>query len=207
MTAWKKEVIRLQGGLQTRVPSSAHAVRFGPIVFVTGQSGRRPMSDGPEYSDDPVEQARQCLDNIGRILEGAGTSFENVLKRTIFIRDRREYDATLDAIVELVGVVEREGRETQIAVARYIKSDAGSAHIAIVVADEWQGRGIGARLLELLEAAARARGIVRFEGEVLAENAPIRALLARLGYSFRRDPEAADVVLVEKALTGAVGGP
>jgi 2-iminobutanoate/2-iminopropanoate deaminase len=100
MTTWQKEVIRLPDALPTRVPSSAHAIRFGPIVFVTGQSGRRRAADGPEYSDDPVEQARQCLDNIGRILEGAGTSFENVLKRTIFIRDRREYDAIRPVIDE-----------------------------------------------------------------------------------------------------------
>jgi 2-iminobutanoate/2-iminopropanoate deaminase len=100
VTTWQKEVIRLPDALPTRVPSSAHAVRFGPILFVTGQSGRRTSGDGPEYSDDPVEQARQCLDNIGRILEGSGTSFENVLKRTIIIRDRREYDAIRPVIDE-----------------------------------------------------------------------------------------------------------
>jgi acetyltransferase len=122
------------------------------------------------------------------------------LTREMLIRFTQiDYDREL----ALVGIVEQEGRETQIAVARYIKADPGCAHIAIVVADEWQGRGIGARLLELLEEAARARGIIRLEAEVLAENLPIRALLARLGYSFHRDPDAADVFLVEKDLGSA----
>jgi 2-iminobutanoate/2-iminopropanoate deaminase len=99
MTTWTKEVIRLEGdALPTRVPSSAHAVRFGPLLFVTGQSGRRQGT--PEYDDDPVAQARQCLDNIGKILTGSGTSFENVLKRTIVIRNRAEYDAIRPVIDE-----------------------------------------------------------------------------------------------------------
>lgn len=100
MTRWQKEVVRLPEALPTRVPSSAHAVRFGPILFVTGQSGRRTTGEGAEYDDDPATQARQCLDNIGTILAGAGTSFDNVLKRTIVIRDRREYDAIRPVIDE-----------------------------------------------------------------------------------------------------------
>ena len=102
----------------------------------------------------------------------------------------------------LVGLVERGGKETQIAVARYVKADRESAHVSVVVADAWQGRGIGGRLLTMLIEVARARGIVRLEGEVLAENTGIRALLARLGFSFHRDPESADVLLIEKLLAG-----
>ena len=122
------------------------------------------------------------------------------LTREMLIRfTQLDYDREL----ALVAVVERAGKETQIAVARYTKSDPESAHIAIVVADEWQGRGIGVRLLETLTDAARSRGIVRLEGEVLAENAPIRSLLARLGFSFRRDPDGGDVFLIEKTLAGS----
>ena len=121
------------------------------------------------------------------------------LTREMLIRFTQiDYDREL----ALVGLVERAGKETQIAVARYIKADRESAHIAIVVADEWQGRGIGLRLLETLVAAARARGIVRLEGEVLADNTAVRSLLARLGFSLRRDPDGADVFLIEKRLAG-----
>jgi 2-iminobutanoate/2-iminopropanoate deaminase len=98
--AWKKEVIRVPASdvRPTRVGSSAHAIRFGPLLFVTGQSGRR--LEEPEYPSDPVEQARQCLDNIGAILRAAGSSYEHVLKRTIIVRDRREYDAVRPVIEE-----------------------------------------------------------------------------------------------------------
>jgi 2-iminobutanoate/2-iminopropanoate deaminase len=97
---WKKEPINVTSDKirQTRVNSSAHAIKFGPLLFVTGQSGRR-MTD-PEYSTDPVEQARQCLDNIGTILTESGSSYDHVLKRTIVIRDRKEYDLIRPVIEE-----------------------------------------------------------------------------------------------------------
>ncbi|HEX9308041.1 MAG TPA: GNAT family N-acetyltransferase, partial [Anaeromyxobacter sp.] len=66
----------------------------------------------------------------------------------------------------------------------------------------WQGRGIGGRLLTMLIDDARARGIVRLEGEVLAENTGIRALLARLGFTFRRDPDSPELLLIERLLAG-----
>jgi acetyltransferase len=119
------------------------------------------------------------------------------LTREMLIRFTQiDYDREL----ALVGLVERGSQETQIAVARYVKADPESAHVAIVVADAWQGRGIGARLFELLIEAARARGIARLEGELLAENVPARSLMARLGFSIRRDPDSPDLCLVEKSL-------
>src|SRR3712207_2832813 len=47
---------------------------------------------------------------------------------------------------------------------------AGPAEVAFVVRDDHQSRGLGSILLEHLTAAARERGVHRFEAEVLAEN-------------------------------------
>ena len=104
----------------------------------------------------------------------------------------------------LLCVVERDGKETQIAVARYVKTDRESADVSIVVSDAWQGRGLGRRLMQMLLDAARARGVVRFGGEILAENEPIHALLSKLGFTFHRDPEAPEVLLIERLEPGAV---
>jgi GNAT superfamily N-acetyltransferase len=69
-----------------------------------------------------------------------------------------------------------------IAVARYVREPGtDSAEIAVTVDDEWQGRGVGTALLLRLADRARAEGIRRFTGLLLAENAPMRALLAELG--------------------------
>lgn len=100
----------------------------------------------------------------------------------------------------LVALVERGDTAEEIAVARYAMTDRESAHLALVVADAWQGRGIGSRLLAHLIEVARARGVTRLEGEFLADNAPIRHVLTRLGFGFRRDPDGGDVILMERRL-------
>jgi RimJ/RimL family protein N-acetyltransferase len=69
-----------------------------------------------------------------------------------------------------------------IGVARYIRDPgADRAEIAVTVDDAWQGRGVGTALLVRLADRARAAGIRTFTGLILAENAPMRALLAKLG--------------------------
>ncbi len=85
-SSWKKEIIRAPSDRApaTRTPASAHAVRVGPLVFVTGQSGRQP-GGADNYSDDPAEQARQTMENIKAILEEAGTSLEHAIKRTVIV--------------------------------------------------------------------------------------------------------------------------
>jgi 2-iminobutanoate/2-iminopropanoate deaminase len=91
--SWKKEIVRVP---ETKLPaprirSTAPAIRVGPLLFVTGQSGRN-LGGEDAYSADPAEQARRTMENIRVILEQAGTSFENVVKRTIFVKDPALYD-------------------------------------------------------------------------------------------------------------------
>lgn len=117
------------------------------------------------------------------------------LTREMLVRFTQiDYDRELALLV----LTERGGEETEIAVARWARTGPDSADVAIVVADAWQGKGLGRRLLVRAMEIARARGIRRFEGEMLAENLPIRNLLASLGFRFRRDPEGGDIVLFER---------
>src|SRR6266480_1516847 len=70
-----------------------------------------------------------------------------------------------------------------IGVARYVRmrDDPTAAEAAIVVVDEFQRRGAGLILLQLLGASALSNGVKHFVGEALAENQPIRELLENLG--------------------------
>ncbi|HEX8823264.1 MAG TPA: GNAT family N-acetyltransferase [Archangium sp.] len=80
-----------------------------------------------------------------------------------------------------LGAVTRgpEGREVGLGVARFIRLEHAPevAEVAITVADDAQGKGLGRVLLERLVEAARERGVERFELRVLAGNMPMYRLV------------------------------
>jgi acetyltransferase len=79
------------------------------------------------------------------------------------------------------------GGEMLIGVARYVRDkQEQSAEFALVVADSWQGRGIGRRLLAKLIEAGRRRGLKRLHGEILATNRPMLELARKLGFELAR---------------------
>jgi acetyltransferase len=106
-----------------------------------------------------------------------------------------------DRELALIAVVQEHGKDVQIGVTRYgTNPDGESCEFAIVVADEWQNRGIGTRLLALLMEAARAKGFKTMEGEVLAENIPMLNLVRRLGFTLRQEPDSPTVFAVSRPL-------
>jgi RimJ/RimL family protein N-acetyltransferase/nucleotide-binding universal stress UspA family protein len=72
-----------------------------------------------------------------------------------------------------------------IGVARFIRISERDAECAIVVADDWQNRGLGSALLERLVDRAHEEGVERFTALVLAENIDALRLLERLGDTVR----------------------
>ncbi len=73
-------------------------------------------------------------------------------------------------------------RDSLVGVARYVRlDDPHAAEVALVVVDEYQGRGIGRLLLDALVLEAIEAGLQRFEGEVLGDNVVMRGLLAEAG--------------------------
>jgi RimJ/RimL family protein N-acetyltransferase len=69
-----------------------------------------------------------------------------------------------------------------VGVARYIRSpdDREAAEFAIVVADAYQGQGLGTELVARLGDAAVARGVRRFRATMLADNVAIHRLMERV---------------------------
>ena len=68
-------------------------------------------------------------------------------------------------------------------VARYIRDadDPRAAEIAVTIADDWQGRGLGTELLARLSDRARQAGIGRFTATVSADNVAMPRLLWKMG--------------------------
>jgi RimJ/RimL family protein N-acetyltransferase len=80
---------------------------------------------------------------------------------------------------------------------RYVVAKPGSAELAFMVIDTWQGRGIGTMLARHLIAIAREAGLTELIAEVLWENTAMRRVFERLGFvtAPERDPDAIHLVL------------
>jgi acetyltransferase len=104
-----------------------------------------------------------------------------------------DYRDTL-AVAALVG---GRGKERIVGVSRYARTPGTScADCAIVVADDWQGRGLGTELMRSLGAAARARGIRCLQGTSLGENRRILEWAQRFGLNARTEPDSGGLVQV-----------
>jgi len=82
-------------------------------------------------------------------------------------------------------------------VSRYAREPGTDrAECAIVVADDWQGRGLGTELMRSLGMAARARGIRSLEASSLAENRRIQGWAQRFGCDVRTEPHSGGLLRV-----------
>jgi len=61
------------------------ACRIGPILATSGVGGRDPATD--TLPADAATQARNCFENLRRVLEAGGLSMGDVVKLTVFIAD------------------------------------------------------------------------------------------------------------------------
>jgi GNAT superfamily N-acetyltransferase len=100
--------------------------------------------------------------------------------------DHRDHEA-------IVALDEESGEG--IGVARYVRNRERPdvAEVAVTVVDDWQGRGLGTRLLEVASARAREEGIASFTAFMLATNQEMMSLLERLGPLRVIDREAGTV--------------
>jgi acetyltransferase len=101
----------------------------------------------------------------------------------------------------LIATTMQKRKEVEIAVARYkTNPDGRTAEFAVVVADDWQHKGIGSRILRSLISVAKAKGIRELLGEVHSANAPTMNLLKRLGFTVRPSKDESGTKLCQLSL-------
>lgn len=99
-----------------------------------------------------------------------------------------------DREMAFVAVRNEDGREVEIAVARYVSNPDGlSCEFAIVVDDQWQRRGLGRILMQRLIEVARNRGLHTMIGHIVAENDGMLGMCTALGFTIARDADDAGV--------------
>ncbi len=84
----------------------------------------------------------------------------------------------------------QSGQHELLGVGRLIKtSEANEAEFAVLVADQFQRKGIGTELLRRLIQFARAEKLQRLTGDILTENLGMQAVCKKLGISLQYSPE------------------
>ena len=143
------------------------------------------LPDGALVLIRPIraEDKRMLTDGLRRL------SDESVHRRFLtpkrsFSRTELRYLTEVDGRdhVALVAESPSEPSRRLIAVARFVRlqDDPKAAEVAITVADDFQGRGLGSMLGEHLAHSARNRGIRRFTATMASHNVPAHRLMARL---------------------------
>ncbi len=91
--------------------------------------------------------------------------------------------------------------ESIIGVARYmLNPDGESCEFALVIADAWQGRGLGTRLMNVLLDVARSNGLKTMQGYVLAQNTGMLRLMSKLGFASEPVTDDPTLRLMARAL-------
>lgn len=95
-----------------------------------------------------------------------------------------------DREMAFIALTDVAGKETEIGVARYATNpDGESCEFAIVVSDDWQGKGVARRLMGVLIDSARASGLKYMNGDFLAENTRMLRFVSALGFVLSPHPD------------------
>lgn len=98
-----KEQVLVKDGPKPVGPYSL-AIKANGLVFVSGQGPLNPATG--EVLRGPIEeQVHQTMRNLKTILEAAGTSFDNVVKTQIYLRDLANFKKMNEVYGEYVGEV------------------------------------------------------------------------------------------------------
>lgn len=101
----------------------------------------------------------------------------------------------------LVVVAHAPGRDTLIGDARCVVDETGeAAEFGLMVVPAWRRLGLGARATIALRDAAAGAGLRWLHGSVLADNAPMLALMQRCGFLCTPNRRDAGLVSIELQL-------
>jgi acetyltransferase len=104
-----------------------------------------------------------------------------------------------DREIAIVAIQGQKKKTKMLGVARLTKetSNAADGEFAIVVRDEYQGKGLGTQLMNALITAARDQHVREIWGHVLVSNSGMLRFVESLGFDVRPsdDPEIRKVVL------------
>jgi acetyltransferase len=172
-----------------------------------------PLAGGGEYTVRPIhpddasmlQDLMQHLSSESRYFRFVSSITElppSMLAKFTLIDYDREM-ALVAVLKERSAVADGQFTETEriVGVSRYITNpDQSSCEFALVVADDFSGKGLGSRLMLSIMDVAREKGLAEIDGLVLATNPGMLKLMKSLGFTVKPFPEDPDFKLVTHAL-------
>lgn len=163
-------------------PQWTHTLRNGVAVVI------RPLGKADAALERAFITALSAQSRRFRFLGQIGCPSDALIRRLTDI------DYVHD--VAFTALVDSNGTQQEVGVARYsVSADGQSCECAIVIADAFQGLGLGTLLMNHLIAIARSRGIGEMISLDAAENFPMRDLALALGFRREADPEDGSQVI------------
>ena len=114
-------------------PYSQAIVASGSMLFVAGQVPLDP-STGQLVAGDIKAHTRQVMKNLENILKQAGTSFANVVKTTVFLKDMNDFPAMNEVYGEYFK--EKPPARSTVEVARLPKDVRVEIDLIAIVEDK-----------------------------------------------------------------------
>jgi RimJ/RimL family protein N-acetyltransferase len=112
-----------------------------------------------------------------------------------------EYLTDIDHVTHFAWGVETT-RGDGIGIARYVRTSADEAEAAFTIADDFQGQGLGWRLLQALAMVGSANGLASFEMTMLADNTAMGHLAKKAGAAL--DPPSGGTVRAQLNLRSGI---
>ena len=86
-----KQILNTENAPKALGPYS-QGIKAGCLIFLSGQLGLDPKTN--DFAAGGVaEQTRQALTNLKHVIESTGSSMENVVKTTVFLKDMNDFQA------------------------------------------------------------------------------------------------------------------
>ncbi|SPM41120.1 cyclic nucleotide-binding protein [Mycobacterium numidiamassiliense] len=187
LTGWvgDNDAFTLMVHIQGVMPRLLRTVRQRLAAFISPIPIR--VRDGTLLLLRPVLPGDDERTVHGHVLFSSETLYRRFMTARLPSPALMHYLSQVDYVDHFVWVV-TDGTDP-VADARFVRdeSDPTVAEIAFMVADAYQGRGIGSFLIEALSIAARVNGVERFSARMLSDNVPMRAIMDRYGAQWQRD--------------------
>ena len=172
-----------------------------------------PMRGGGHYSVRPIRpDDAQMLQDFVRRMSPESRYFR-------FVSTMRELSVKMLAKFTLIDydremalvAIYRDRKPTEdggfteteriIGVSRYVTNpDQNTCEFSLAIADEFNGQGLGSRMMLSIMDVARSKGLSQIEGLVLTNNAPMLKLMRGLEFDVRKYEEDPDFRLCVRAL-------